>query len=171
VFAAIVIHHAVRLRRTIMSSVSCLILQYFSTLFHQRYEFRRKTNFLKCVFWLHWDIIMNIYRSSYNAPAILYIYILRSFKTSDYAFRLPHSIACDCSIHPFLDLFHSWLYIFHLPRFFGDGLVFSRYYRILINRQFSRQIFANSPNMQFLEYSSSESPVVPCRQTYRRKNR
>jgi len=53
-----------------------------------------------------------------------YIYILRGFKTSDDAVRLSYSIAFDCSIRPFLDLFHSWLYIFHLSRFSGDGLVF-----------------------------------------------
>jgi hypothetical protein len=40
---------------------------------------------------------------------ILYICILRGFKTSGDAFRRPHSSASDCSIRPFLDLFHSWL--------------------------------------------------------------
>ena len=54
----------------------------------------------------------------------IYIYILRGFKTSDDAFRLSYSVAFGCSIRPFLDLFHSWLCIFHLPRFFGNGLVF-----------------------------------------------
>ena len=54
-----------------------------------------------------------------------YIYILRSFKSSDDSFRLSYSIAFYRSIRPFLDLFHSWLYIFHLSRFSGDGLVFS----------------------------------------------
>ena len=44
---------------------------------------------------------------------------------SDDAFRLPHSIAFDCSIRPFLDLFHSWLYMFNLSRFSEDGLVVS----------------------------------------------
>ena len=44
---------------------------------------------------------------------------------SDDAFRLSYSIAFDCSIHPFLDLFHSWPYILDLSRFSGDGLVFS----------------------------------------------
>ena len=53
------------------------------------------------------------------------MYVLRGFKTSDYAFRLSYSITFDCSIRPFLDLFHSWLYIFHLYRFSGDGLVVS----------------------------------------------
>jgi hypothetical protein len=53
------------------------------------------------------------------------LYILHGFKTSDDAFRLSYSIAFDCSIRPFLDLFHSWLFIFHLSRFSGDGLVFS----------------------------------------------
>jgi hypothetical protein len=45
-------------------------------------------------------------------PIIPYIYILRGFKTGDNAFRLPHFIPHDCPIRPFLDLFHSWLYIF-----------------------------------------------------------
>jgi len=53
-----------------------------------------------------------------------YTYILRGFKTSDDASRLSYSTAFDCSIRSFLDLFHSWLYIFHLSRFSGDGLVF-----------------------------------------------
>ena len=53
------------------------------------------------------------------------LYILRSFKTSDDAFRLSYSISFDCSIRPFLDLFYSWLYIFHVSRFSRDGLVFS----------------------------------------------
>jgi len=56
---------------------------------------------------------------------IWYLYILHGFKTSDDAFRLSYSIAFDCSIRPFLDLFHSWLYIFHLSRFSEDGLVVS----------------------------------------------
>jgi hypothetical protein len=55
----------------------------------------------------------------------IYIYILRGFKTSNDAFRLSYSIAFDCSIRPFLDLFHSLLYIFHFSGFSGDGLVFS----------------------------------------------
>jgi len=55
----------------------------------------------------------------------IYICILHGFKTSDDTFRLSYSIAFDCSIHPFLDLFHSWLYIFHLSRFSGDGLIVS----------------------------------------------
>ena len=42
------------------------------------------------------------------------IYILRGFKTSGDAFRVPYSIAFDCSIRPFLDLFHPSLYISHL---------------------------------------------------------
>ena len=60
-----------------------------------------------------------------TVPIYIYIYILRGFKTSDDAFRLAYPIAFDCSVRPFLDLFHSWLYIFHLSRFSGDGLDFS----------------------------------------------
>ena len=47
------------------------------------------------------------------------------FKMSGDAFRLPYSIAFGCSIRPFLGLFHSWLYISHLFKFFEEGLVFS----------------------------------------------
>jgi len=54
----------------------------------------------------------------------IYIF-LRGFKTPDDAFGLPCSIAFGCSIRPILDLFHSWLCIFHLSRFFWEGLVFS----------------------------------------------
>ena len=52
------------------------------------------------------------------------LYILSGYKTSGDAFRLPYSIAFYCSIRPFLDLFHSWLCISHLSRFFRGGLVF-----------------------------------------------
>jgi hypothetical protein len=55
----------------------------------------------------------------------VYICILRGFKSSGDAFLLPHFPAFDCSIRPFWDLFHSWLYLSHLSRFFGDDLVFS----------------------------------------------
>jgi len=65
-----------------------------------------------------------LYPHSIYKTAVYFIYILRGFKTSDDAFRLSYSIAFNCSIRPFLDLFHSWLYIFHLSRFSGDGLVF-----------------------------------------------
>ena len=71
----------------------------------------------QCILWFRcWNFHIYIY---------IYIYILRGFKTSDDAFRLSYSIAFDYSICSFLDLFHSSLYIFHLSRFSGDGLVFS----------------------------------------------
>jgi hypothetical protein len=40
VFVALVIQHAVRMR--ILSSVDCLVLQYFSKLSHKRYDFRKQ---------------------------------------------------------------------------------------------------------------------------------
>jgi hypothetical protein len=53
----------------------------------------------------------------------IYIYIFRGFKTSDDAFRLSYSIAFDCSIHPFLDLFHSWFsFFFPLENITSQGL-------------------------------------------------
>ena len=57
----------------------------------------------------------------------IYIYILRGLKTSDDAFRLSYSTAFDCSIRPFLDLFHSWLYILHLPGSPGRILAINHY--------------------------------------------
>jgi len=42
VFVALVIRHAKRLRLAILSSVASPALQYFSTLFHERHDFRKK---------------------------------------------------------------------------------------------------------------------------------
>jgi hypothetical protein len=41
VSAALVIQYAKRMRRITLSSVACLILTYFSTLFHKRHDFRK----------------------------------------------------------------------------------------------------------------------------------
>jgi len=41
VSAALVIQHAMRMRRVICSSVSCLCLQYFSTLSHKWHDLKK----------------------------------------------------------------------------------------------------------------------------------
>jgi hypothetical protein len=70
-------------------------------------------------------ILHTLYPHSIYKTAVYFISILRGFKMSDDAFRLSYSIAFICSIRPFLNLFHLWLYIFHLSRFSGDSLIFS----------------------------------------------
>ena len=57
------------------------------------------------------DIQEISWKPLFKTEHLYYIYILRGFKTSDDTFRLSYSIAFDCSICPFLGLFHSWLYL------------------------------------------------------------
>ena len=74
------------LRRVMLSSVACLALSHFSTLYHKRHHFRgNKILNIKCVFWFsvkllsetfpilrrsQRDIIMNVHRSSCKVPVI-----------------------------------------------------------------------------------------------------
>jgi len=41
-FVALIIQHAKRILRIMLSSVACLVLPYFSTLSHKRHDFRIK---------------------------------------------------------------------------------------------------------------------------------
>jgi hypothetical protein len=87
VSVALVIQHAKRMRRIILSSVARLAVPYFSTLSHKRHDFRKKMLLnIKCVFWfsvqllsetflvlrrIHRDIIINVHRSSCKVPLLL----------------------------------------------------------------------------------------------------
>jgi hypothetical protein len=42
VFLALVIQHAMRIRRIILPSIACLTLPYFSSLSHKRHDFRKR---------------------------------------------------------------------------------------------------------------------------------
>jgi len=50
VFVALIIQHAKRMRRIILSSVACPDLPYFFTLFHKRHDFQKKFIEYKIVF-------------------------------------------------------------------------------------------------------------------------
>jgi hypothetical protein len=86
VSVALVIQHAKRMRRIILSSVACLTVPYFSTLSHKRHDFREKVIEHKmCVLIfsqllfetflilkrIQRDIIINVHRSSCKVPLLL----------------------------------------------------------------------------------------------------
>ena len=78
-------HNTKRKRCIIQSSVACLVLSYFSTLSHERYDFRRKSSWTQNVFWfslqllsetflvirIQRDTIVSVHTSSCKVPAIL----------------------------------------------------------------------------------------------------
>ena len=83
---ALVTQHAMRMRRTVLSSVDFLAVPYFSTLCHKRYDFRDKVveqKILVLIFYttlsetflilriIPRDIIIHVHRSSCNLPVIL----------------------------------------------------------------------------------------------------
>jgi len=82
---ALVVRHAKRIRRVILSSVACLAAPYFSTLSHKRHGFDKTLWNMKCVFWLSLrylseiflilrviqrDAIINVRSSSCQVPVI-----------------------------------------------------------------------------------------------------
>jgi hypothetical protein len=85
VFVALGLQHAMRMRRIILSSVTCMAVPYFSALLYKRRDFRKKLLNIKCVLIFSTtfvrkflilrrterDIIINVHRSSCKVPVIL----------------------------------------------------------------------------------------------------
>jgi hypothetical protein len=86
---ALLIRHAKRMRRVMLSSEDCLTLLYISTLYHKRHDFREKKNIIEQKIYVlclslkflsekslilrrnQQDIILNEHRSSCKVPIIL----------------------------------------------------------------------------------------------------
>jgi len=109
--------------RCILSSVTCPALQYFSTLYHKRHDFRKKLLNTINVFWF--------YRQRFSETFL----IIRRNE--------PDMVQVHIRVHVNFPLFLS------------------------IKLELFREIFEKYLNIEFYEYLSSGSLVVPCGQTDR----
>jgi len=75
VFVALVTQHAKRMLRIILLPVACPALKYFSTLYHNRHDFREKVIRHKlCVLIFATTFVWNIYHSKNNSARHYYYY-------------------------------------------------------------------------------------------------
>ena len=99
---ALVIKHAKRMGHIILPSVACPAVQYFSTLLHKSYNFRKKKKVIEhkmCFDFLYKllcatflilrklqrDIIINVHRSSCKVPVICQILMKLEFSRKIFA--------------------------------------------------------------------------------------
>ena len=87
VCAVLVIQHAKRMRRIILSSVPCLALTCFSILSNKRHDFRKNVIGMKYVFWFSLQFLSEKFTKVFMQSTRYFCYILRKTTFSRHIFE------------------------------------------------------------------------------------